>query len=89
MRFQRNRLEGPVLMTKAKPLPCQFGIHHRLESCAGITKCTIKVCDSYGGNARGEVEGPQRALCQLEKPFKGLKVTQGYCWEEQKRILFL
>ena len=33
MGYQRNLLEEPVLMTKAKRLPCQFGIHHRLESC--------------------------------------------------------
>ena len=33
MGYQLNRLDEPVLMAVSKPLPTEFGIHHRLESC--------------------------------------------------------
>ena len=29
-------LDEPVLIAVSKPLPTEFGIHHRLESCVDI-----------------------------------------------------
>ena len=32
--YRLNRLEEPIFMAVSKPLLTEFGIHHRLESCA-------------------------------------------------------
>ena len=34
---------------------------------------------------QGEVEGPRRAPCQLKKPLKTPRLSQGKCWKEGKR----
>ena len=33
MGYRLNRLDEPVFIAVSKPLPTEFGIHHRLESC--------------------------------------------------------
>ena len=34
MGYRLNRLDEPVFMAVSKPMQTEFGIHHRLESCA-------------------------------------------------------
>ena len=34
MGYRLNRLDEPVFIAVSKPLLTEFGIHHRLESCA-------------------------------------------------------
>ena len=34
MGYRLNRLDEPVFMAGPKPMRTEFGIHHRLESCA-------------------------------------------------------
>ena len=34
MGYRLNRLDEPVFMAVSKPLLTEFGIYHRLESCA-------------------------------------------------------
>ena len=34
MGYPLNRLDEPILIAVSKPLHTEFGIHHRLESCA-------------------------------------------------------
>ena len=36
MGYRLNRLDEPVFMAVSKPLLTEFGIHHRLESCATL-----------------------------------------------------
>ena len=36
MGYHLNRLDKSVFMAVSKPLLTEFGIHHRLESCAEI-----------------------------------------------------
>ena len=37
MRYRCNRLDEPVFIALSKPLLTEFGIHHRLESCAYLS----------------------------------------------------
>ena len=37
MGYRLNRLDEPVLMEVPKPMQTEFGIHYRLESCAGVS----------------------------------------------------
>ena len=41
----------------------------------------------FNNQCTRRVEGPRRAPCQLEKPFKGPQ-RRGSCWEEWKRTVF-
>ena len=34
MGYRLNRLDEPIFMAVSKPMQTEFGIHHRLESCA-------------------------------------------------------
>ena len=36
MGYRLNRLDEPVFMAVSKPLLTEFGINHRLESCAHL-----------------------------------------------------
>ena len=36
MGYHLNHLDDPVLIAVSKPLPTEFGIHHRLESCGSV-----------------------------------------------------
>ena len=36
MGYRLNRLDEPVFMAEPKPMRSKFGIHQRLESCAGL-----------------------------------------------------
>ena len=38
MGYRLNRLDEPVFIAVSKPLLTEFGIHHRLESCAVFQK---------------------------------------------------
>ena len=38
MRYRLNNLDEPVFIAVSKPLPTEFGIHHRLESCDDLIK---------------------------------------------------
>ena len=37
MGYRLNRLDEPVFMAVSKPMQTEFGIHHRLECCVGIS----------------------------------------------------
>ena len=37
MGYRLNRLDEPVFMAGPKPMQTEFGIHYRLESCAGFS----------------------------------------------------
>ena len=36
MGYRLNRLDEPVFMAGRKPMQTEFGIHHRLDSCAAL-----------------------------------------------------
>ena len=36
MGYRLNHLDEPIFMAVSKPLLIEFGIHHRLKSCAGF-----------------------------------------------------
>ena len=41
MGYRLNRLDEPVFRAVSKPLLTEFGIHHRLESCAWYSLAEI------------------------------------------------
>ena len=46
MGYHLNRLDEPVFMAVSKPLLTEFGIHHRLESCAILQQdnaCVLEI----------------------------------------------
>ena len=60
-----------------------FTIKDQCKKCT-FYKCTINVCIKFWHKSQDEVEGPQRAPCQLKKPVKGPKPKRGSCWEEKR-----
>ena len=56
MGYHLNRLDEPALMAGPKPMGTEFGIHHRLESCAQqpnfqqkgkVPECTVTLMDFF------------------------------------------
>ena len=52
MGYHLNRLDEPVLIAVSKPLLTEFGIHHRLESCALLWM--VGILDSYPDDTSGQ-----------------------------------
>ena len=69
MGYRLNRLDEPVFMAVSKPLLTEFGIHHRLESCAYLSQLVelgvgVHLSEPYlreglppGDSGQGTVEG--------------------------------
>ena len=71
MGYRLNRLDEPVFMSGPKPLLPEFGIHHRLESCAYKSTCLKK-------QRRGK--GAKQALVHssfVKHEMKGNEVNWG------------
>ena len=68
MGYRLNRLDEPVFMAVSKPMQTEFGIHHRLESCALIClKGKFKSPYKRGPirSTRYKMERPRRGCVNL------------------------
>ena len=66
MGYRLNRLDEPVFMAVPKPMLTEFGIHHRLESCAdersvgNLLFAIISLVSSSDMHQYLQMQGPQR-----------------------------
>ena len=83
MGYHLNRLDEPVFIAVSKPLLTEFGIHHRLESCAK-TRHTLGLKEFIGGQDSESVPDSKKSNFSLENSKIGThdilkNGTEGNC----------